>query len=67
MKTLKALFSTLVFTVFLVLVSPMIRSEAATSGTCGENLTWELSGDGKTLTISGSGEMEDYDYYNDNK
>ena len=36
----------------------------ATSGTCGENLTWELDSEG-TLTISGSGEMENYhyDYY----
>lgn len=32
---------------------------APTSGTCGENLTWELSEDG-TLTISGTGKMEDY-------
>lgn len=29
------------------------------SGTCGDNLTWELSDDG-TLTISGTGNMEDY-------
>ena len=29
------------------------------SGTCGENLTWELSCD-SVLTISGTGEMEDY-------
>ena len=29
------------------------------SGECGENLTWVLTGDG-TLTISGSGEMNDY-------
>ena len=34
---------------------------APTSGTCGENLTWELSEDG-TLTISGVGEMEKWDY-----
>lgn len=31
------------------------------SGTCGENLTWELGGDG-TLRISGKGEMADYTY-----
>lgn len=29
------------------------------SGTCGENLTWRLNDEG-TLTISGSGEMENY-------
>ena len=35
------------------------------SGTCGaqgNNLTWQLTCDG-TITISGSGDMEDYDYY----
>jgi hypothetical protein len=32
----------------------------AQSGTCGENLTWTLSSDEKTLTISGTGAMEDY-------
>ena len=34
-------------------------SLAATSGTCGDNLIWELSDDG-TLTISGTGAMTDY-------
>ena len=34
--------------------------DAATSGTCGENLTWTLSGG--TLTISGSGEMKNYSW-----
>ncbi|MCD7747071.1 MAG: leucine-rich repeat domain-containing protein, partial [Firmicutes bacterium] len=29
------------------------------SGTCGDNLTWTLTSDG-TLTITGTGEMEDY-------
>ena len=31
-------------------------------GTCGENLTWVLTDDG-TLTISGSGDMANYDSY----
>ncbi len=30
-------------------------------GSCGENLTWELSKEG-TLTISGNGPMEDFEY-----
>ncbi len=33
---------------------------SASSGTCGENLTWSL--DGGTLTISGEGAMADYSY-----
>ncbi len=32
------------------------------SGTCGEDLTWELFGDG-TLIIDGSGKMEDYYFH----
>ncbi|MDR2129652.1 MAG: leucine-rich repeat domain-containing protein [Odoribacteraceae bacterium] len=32
----------------------------AQSGTCGENLTWTLSEDEKTLKISGTGAMRDY-------
>ena len=35
------------------------KASGATSGTCGENLTWTLDDEG-TLTISGTGEMYDY-------
>ena len=41
-----------------------ITASAATSGTCGENLTWEFDESTGTLTISGAGEMYDYSYYN---
>ena len=34
-------------------------AEIVDSGTCGENLTWELDSEG-TLTISGTGAMRDY-------
>ena len=34
-------------------------ADTAKSGTCGENLTWALD-DAGTLTISGTGDMEDY-------
>ena len=40
-----------------------IPAFAETSGTCGDNLTWTLDDDG-TLTISGTGAMDDYDYNN---
>ena len=36
---------------------------AESSGTCGDNLTWTLDSNG-TLTISGKGEMDDYEYKN---
>ena len=37
---------------------PDALANAPTSGTCGENATWTLSGD--TLTISGTGEMKNW-------
>ena len=37
-------------------------ADAPTSGTCGENLTWTLDGEG-TLRIAGEGAMEDFVYY----
>lgn len=56
---------------------PAITASAAeTSGTCGENLTWAYNKSTKTLTISGTGNMDDYDaclslepagFYNPNK
>ena len=36
-------------------------AEIVDSGTCGENLTWTLDSEG-TLTISGTGEMDDYEF-----
>ena len=36
-------------------------AETVDSGICGENVTWTLA-DGGTLTISGSGQMNDYPY-----
>ena len=51
---------TKLFTLFLALVSS-VGSIFAVSGTCGDNLTWNLT-DG-VLTISGTGNMDDWDYY----
>ena len=36
-------------------------SFAQTSGSCGENATWTFDTQTKTLTISGTGKMADYD------
>ena len=41
-------------------------SEEVTSGTCGDNLTWEFDAGTGTLTISGSGAMYDYTPDEDN-
>jgi len=37
-------------------------AEVVGSGTCGDNLTWVLDDEG-TLTISGTGDMNDYMLY----
>lgn len=53
-----------IFLAFCLIFSllPMGASaDEAHSGTCGDDLTWTLDGDG-TLTISGTGKMYDYDY-----
>ena len=44
---------------FLLLLLPMLAS-ADKSGTCGDNLTWTYVEATQTLTISGSGEMNNY-------
>lgn len=42
-----------------------VEAAEATSGTCGDNLTWNLDENG-TLTISGSGKMNDYIWHGGN-
>ncbi len=43
----------------LTLIPTAFADSAPTSGTCGDNLTWRLNG--SVLTISGKGDMDDYD------
>jgi fibronectin type 3 domain-containing protein len=45
----------------LGLVDTAYAAETANSGTCGDNVTWRLSDDG-TLTISGTGDMADFEW-----
>ena len=44
----------------LGLVNTAYAAEVVSSGACGDNVTWSLSDNG-TLTISGTGEMKDYE------
>ena len=47
-------------------VESSTTEEKTISGVCGENLTWAIDDEG-CLTISGTGEMYDYDHsYNNN-
>ncbi len=63
-KKLTKMMLTLVLTLSMILgvipVSDMTEVYAASSGTCGENLTWTLDDEG-VLTISGTGDMMNYD------
>lgn len=54
---LGSLFMVLCLTVGLWTALPT-TTLAATSGTCGENLTWSVTG--SILTITGTGDMADY-------
>ncbi len=47
----------------LAIVSSVFAAEVTANGTCGDNLTWVLT-EGGTLTISGTGEMDDYSWEN---
>ena len=51
----------LVFSILSAFITVLPLSvSAATSGTCGYNLTWTFDDDYGTLTISGNGDMDDY-------
>ena len=57
---MKRLVSALLCLCILLTLLPVsaMAAETVSSGSCGDNLTWELDSDG-TLTISGTGEMKD--------
>lgn len=57
----KLLYS-VAFLILLVLLVPTIFAQTYT-GKCGENLTFTIDTSTRILTISGEGEMENYDYF----
>ncbi len=62
MKKTNKIFSVILSILMVISIIPISASAAApTSGTCGDNVTWEF--DGSILTISGTGYMDDYTYY----
>ena len=52
----------LLCTFFVQALPIALAAEVTDSGSCGENLTWTLNTD-VLLTISGTGEMEDYSFH----
>ena len=56
---MKSRILSLVLAIVLVVAGVPLSASAATSGTCGDNLTWELDDKG-ILTISGTGAMYSY-------
>ncbi len=66
MKTWKKIVSCLLCVAMLMSFLPLqsLQASAATySGTCGDNLRWEIDADTGVLTISGTGAMRDYISY----
>lgn len=62
MKKVLVLLALLAAVCGLLTFSAAAESAVVESGTCGENLTWTLDAAG-TLTVSGTGAMEDYHIY----
>ena len=60
-KRMMSVLLTLCMLVSIISAVP-ITASAATSGTCGDNLTWTLDNNG-TLTISGTGDMTSSPWY----
>ncbi len=60
MKITKKIITAIILVGFMLSMISItgFATDNPTSGTCGDNLTWELNG--TTLTISGFGDMEDY-------
>ncbi len=58
-KSLSIIFSIL-FVISAISLSGLVVHAATYNGSCGENLTWEFDESTGTLTISGSGAMDDY-------
>ncbi|MBP5413478.1 MAG: leucine-rich repeat protein, partial [Bacteroidales bacterium] len=56
---MKVIYYSFLFAVLMLLAS---TATAQTSGTCGDNATWTYDTENKTLTISGTGAINDFKY-----
>ena len=62
MKKTKQILSALIVLCMLLAVAPMATYATEAGGTCGDSMTWQYDNATKTLTISGTGDMNDYSY-----
>lgn len=62
----KPILKTVIMCLFLISFMFCISANAASSGSCGTNVTYTLDDDG-ILTISGSGDMKNYSSYSDSE
>ena len=63
-KKILSIFTTLVMAISLAGALPAVTAGAETySGKCGDNVNWSLDTNTGILTISGTGDMDDFDDY----
>lgn len=67
MKKTNKILSVIMALIMIISIIPMsnITANAATSGKCGDNLTWTFDDSTGSLTISGTGKM--YSYFNESE
>jgi len=53
----------LLLVILMLAVCTAVAEEPVYSGKCGDNAYWSFDEETRVLTISGRGDMEDYDYY----
>ena len=59
----KRITSIIISVMMIISIIPMTVYAESYSGKCGDNLTWELDSETGTLTVSGQGDMDDYDTF----
>ena len=65
MKKVKKYLAVILTLIMIISIIPLssITASAAASGTCGDSLTWAFDEETGTLTISGTGEMQEIYHY----
>ena len=64
MKKISKILSIILAITMVISIIPITVSAATYSGTCGDSLTWTFDDETGTFTVSGTGAMYDYSFYN---